>query len=665
MELIEPARRPTDRVKIVRARNSIVAAVVCLIALVVLPTGATAQEEEPGHRLVGLLEYVGADYKIAVRDGEVVDDFEYEEQKMLVQDARELLSGGAADTPELREKLDRLANLVEKKASPQKVGDAAMAAKSIVVEAYDIQLHPEQAPNFRKGRELYAKHCASCHGSDGRADVPTAEGMKPPPANFRSADRRSALSPYRIFNTTRFGIEGTPMKPYSELSESERWDLAFYVLALAHGREDARAKEASPPRDLPDALDTSIESLAKVKESELESSLTEAGFEGSEVGAAMAYLRGSAPYSKQADELASSEKRRGIAFVRLKIDEAETAWKSGDADRARRAVLAAYLEGFEPIESRLATVDPSLVKQTEKQFLALRRAIRAGDDATVPSAFQSTHDALDRAETALAQRDAGWWTTAVASSVILLREGVEVVLLIALLLGLLARLGRRDAERYVHIGWVSALVAGGLTWVAAEKLIAISGAGRELLEGVVGLLAAAVLFSVSYWFLSQLHGQKWMTYLKEKLEESVSGGHLLAVGGLSFLAVYREAFETVLFYQALAIESGGQAQPILAGIAVAAVLLAVIAYFILAAGQKLPMKQFFAVSGVLLLGLSFVLTGHGLHAFVEAGIFPSHPVPVFTVEALGIYPELVPVIGQLIVVVAVATWATWSFFNDA
>ena len=626
------------------------------------PAQAADRKTEVAHRAVGVFEYIGADYPAAIRDGEVIDEFEYEEMKTLVDDVR-VLVGEKADEA-LQTNLDKLEDAIDERAPRNRVATLARSAEQRVVRSWEIALHPESAPDFEQGRRLYAQHCTSCHGEAGRADVPQAEAMKPSPTDFRDLSRRKNLSPYRVFNTTRFGIEGTPMSAFDTLDAAERWDLAFYVTALAHGPSGRSETAPSRPSFLPDDFRPSLKKLAKWKNETLRPHLVDAGVPEQKIESALAYFRRVAPFRGEeagSENISETESSPKLALIHQRLDEAKEAWSAGDASEARRKVLAAYLDGFEGMESRIAAVDGELLETTEHKFTTLREAIRRGDSERVATMFASLDTSLEEVDSALASGGGDWWTTAVASAVILLREGIEIVLLIALLLGMLERLGRGEAKRFVHGGWIAALGAGGATWVVARWLIAISGAGRELLEGIIGLIAAAILFSVSYWFLSQIHGQKWLDYLKSKLEDQAAAGRFLTIGGLSFLAVYREAFETVLFYQALIVQSEGAFEPIVAGVASAGLALAVIAYLILAGSKRLPMKQFFTTSGILLLALSVILTGEGLHALVEAGAIPSISVAFLSVPWLGVYPNLIPLVGQGLLVVAIVIWALWQW----
>ncbi|MCC6555487.1 MAG: FTR1 family protein, partial [Polyangiaceae bacterium] len=234
--------------------------------------------------------------------------------------------------------------------------------------------------------------------------------------------------------------------------------------------------------------------------------------------------------------------------------------------------------------------------------------------------------------------------TAISSAGIILREGVEAALLIAALLGLAAQAGLSDQRRYVHLGWGVALVLGVLTWIASARLITLSGASRELIEGVTALLATAVLFYVSYSLLARREIARWMRFLKEQISPRKAALSLFLV---SLLAAYREAFETVLFYQAL-LASDAPAAAALAGAAGGALALVALVLAYTRAGRFAPPQLFFRASSYLLYGLAVVVAGQGVAALQMAGKVPVHPVGLPSVPALGLFPTVETLAAQLL-----------------
>src|SRR5947209_4747240 len=150
----------------------------------------------------------------------------------------------------------------------------------------------------------------------------------------------------------------------------------------------------------------------------------------------------------------------------------------------------------------------------------------------------------------------------------------------------------------------------------------MSGMGRELLEGVTSLLSAAVLFYVSYWLFAKREAARWVSFLRAKATEREAAFSLF---GISFLAVYREAFETVIFYQALIAQPGTSAAAGVGALAGGALLIGlVVAYG--RAGKFAPPRSFFVFSSLLLYGLAVIFAGQGISALQTTGHMPLHPV---------------------------------------
>ncbi|MGH8464600.1 MAG: FTR1 family iron permease, partial [Pseudomonas sp.] len=205
-----------------------------------------------------------------------------------------------------------------------------------------------------------------------------------------------------------------------------------------------------------------------------------------------------------------------------------------------------------------------------------------------------------------------------------------------------------------------ALVLGVVTWVVSAYLINISGAGRELTEGIAALLAACVLFYVGFWMHDKTHARQWQRFIRGSVQKALGRGTLWGLAGLSFIAVYREVFETVLFYQALWAQTDAAGQGMaLAGMGAAAVALAIIAWLILHYSVRLPLRQFFAVTGVFMFILAVILAGNGVAALQEAGKLPISVIPFPRIEILGIYPNLQSLLAQA-GLVALAVLLMWS-----
>src|SRR5690606_27558802 len=248
----------------------------------------------------------------------------------------------------------------------------------------------------------------------------------------------------------------------------------------------------------------------------------------------------------------------------------------------------------------------------------------------------------------------------VAALTILLREGVESVLLILLLLGLVRRTGLARDARMVHAGWSGAVAVGAVRWFVAQARLPLAGASRELHGGVIARLAAAVLLYASHFVLARLDAKRRVEAMRRRLEAAGAARRGAILFSLAFMAVFREAFEVVLFLQAILIESPNAGGAVLAGSA-AGLGIALIFFLLLrATGRRLKPGLLLTASGLLLCGLAVVLTGKGVRALQEAGVIGATWVGGPRVDWLGLYPSVETLVAQFVVVAAVVAIALWG-----
>jgi high-affinity iron transporter len=232
------------------------------------------------------------------------------------------------------------------------------------------------------------------------------------------------------------------------------------------------------------------------------------------------------------------------------------------------------------------------------------------------------------------------------------------------LLTFLVKMGAAHRRRDVHLGVAGAVIASLLTAVALETVFHLSPANQEALEGLTMVLATVVLFYVSYWLLSKMEVVKWNHFVKSKVHHAVTSGSAFALASAAFLAVYREGFETVLFYKALFLAGDGSASvvPVLAGMAVGTVVLTGVYVAIHRFGVRLPLKPFFGVTSAFLYYMAFVFAGQGIAELQEGGLLPTTPVGwAPRVPALGIYPTLESLIAQGVLLVLLVAALVWTF----
>ena len=591
--------------------------------------------------LVQLVEYVGADYINAVNDGEIVSPAEYAE----MTEFSSLLAEGIAGLPDadgksaLQSRADQLKQAVADHADEQQIKTLAQSIRASLVQVYGIPVAPKQAPDMAEAASLYQAQCAACHGQTGQGDGPAGAAMEPAPTDFTEVARYNGRSLLGLYTTVTQGVEGTGMAAYEgQLSDKQRWELAFYV--------GSRAVDASVAETGRDAFNTvpgmktrlSLDALV----AQAPEDVLDAG--GPEAYAALGYLR--------ANPDALFNKNRFIALSHEQLDAADQAYQQGDKSAAKAAALSAYLDGYEMIEQQIAAVDPELMRLAESRFMAVRESIdRDRDVVQVSRNVSEAHQALDQAAAVLDGDGLSPAATLSASFFILFREGLEALLVVAALLTFTRKANATRATRHIHFGWIAALVVGGLTWYVANTMVTFSGASREMTEGVAGVVAALILFYVGFWMHSNSNSQKWLGYIRNKVDDALGNGTVWALTFVSFISVYREIFETILFYQALWSQVTAQTQAFLFyGIAAAVAALAVVCVLFFRIGMKLPLSLFFRTTSIVLLVLSVILLGKGIAALQEAGVISAFYLAVPTIDWLGLYPTIQGVLAQVVAV---------------
>jgi high-affinity iron transporter len=347
-----------------------------------------------------------------------------------------------------------------------------------------------------------------------------------------------------------------------------------------------------------------------------------------------------------------------FATVRATLGRAMGRALGGDRAAAAEQVLDAYLE-FEEVEGRVRLGDAGLASRAERRFAALREAAESGEPRLEPR-YRELVSTLDSSEAVLGRSHTGWGFL-VESSLLIVREGFEAILIVAAIMAVVMRGGSAAQRRSVRGGVGLALIASLGTAALMEWLLAGGAAQRETLEGGVMLVAAGVLFYVSYWLVSKVEAAAWQRFVREKIERAAAGGRSLALASVAFLAVYREGFETVLFYKALYVSGGAAgAAPITLGLAIGCVVLVAVYIGIEKFGLRIPLRPFFAVTGATLFFMAFVFAGTGVKELQEGAILPSTLLSgAPRSEFFGIYPTVQSLAVQGLIIVSLAVAVIW------
>ena len=596
-----------------------------------------------------MLDYLAVDYSGAVKDGQIASKDEYAEMVEFSHSAQQQIQAlpDKADKPRLLQQAQQLKQLIADKAAPAAVSEQARNLAANLIAAYPIPLAPAKLPDFKLGAQTYQAQCASCHGTSGKADGPLAAKLNPPPINFTDHDRARERSLLSLYQTITRGVEGTSMPSFAALTDEERWSLAFYISTLAYSNQDieAGAKRWETNAALKGAI-PDISALTQASEATLAKQLEPAA--AREV---LAYLR-SHPDHAQASQNDS------LSLAKSRLNDSIGMLDKGERAQASKLAISAYLDGFEPVEPALAVKNRELFETVERNMGLFRAAVNEGNLDRAKELQVQLQAQLSQAQATLSAAEDSPLATFLGALTILLREGLEALLVVIAMIAFLKKAERTEVLPYIHAGWLSALAAGGLTWGVATYIVDISGASREITEGFAALFAAVVLLTVGVWMHQKSLAGRWQAYIRDKLSHALSKQSVTVLFLLSFITVYREVFETVLFYAAMWNELNGVY--LLAGLGTGIVILALIAAVMLRTSARLPIGKFFAVSSALVAVLAVVLTGKGIAALQEAGIFNLTPVALPRIDLLGIYPSQQTLLGQFLMLAIIVGSFGWN-----
>lgn len=585
--------------------------------------------------LINLNNYIANDYPNAVENSIIIDDFEYAE---MIEFSATLLEEyskighllNASDVEKLTQSFTKLKDIINQKGNHDDILEITTVIKEMLLSYNLVATAPERWPNIKEGQKLYSLYCTSCHGEKGLGDGPISQGLNPPPSNLTEAFH---LSPFHTFNTMELGIEGTSMAAMPQLSETEKWDIAFYVQTLSLS-DEIKTSDRKLVAQLLEVVD-----LNKVSQLNNEELLSLLGENGAKKLEALRF------YS------AGNDMEVSLMLTKSLLNKSMQAYISGNLTEAKNFALQAYFEGFEPVERKIIATNAALVRNVEAEMLAYRSILNKENQiAQAESQLNKIYDLLDSIDT---EQEAGnsFLFVFIATLSILIREGLEALLIIVAILSALRAMGAEEAKKYVHAGWITAVLIGVIGYFFTAKLIAMGAQSRELIEGLGALIAVVILLSVGLWLHDKSTAAKWQQYVKTKIQKSLNKGSFIAIGVLGFVVVFREAFESVIFLSALTVDGETSSKNgVLAGTIVSAILIIAIGVLIVKYSKKLPVHKVFKVSSIAMMILAVILAGKGIKELQEAGFVSVHLAPFnFSFDFLGFYPTYETLAAQLLV----------------
>jgi high-affinity iron transporter len=614
---------------------------------------AASQDRAPvARRVAATAQLAAQEYRVGVVNGRVVARAEIDEAALFLQEARrsaKLLpaEAGLAATADI----DAMLRLVAGTAPPDSLDARVRSLTAGLTQRLGVTLDelPALTPSLARGAEVYQANCAGCHGTVGRGDGKLAAGLEPPPANLADGPALRDVSPLDYFRRISIGTVGTAMPAFEgRLPAEDRWAVALYASVL---------RVPAPRGDVPPAL-RAFATTGKLTDDEVLAALGVNDRSEPEALGRLAAVR-----TFQADHTGAAS-AQVFDQVRAQLDSAFALARTGDPGASARA-FDAYMT-FEQVERGVRAKNPGLAAELETAFASLRtRAAGGATPAELDALRRQLEAGLENAERTLGDQTSPF-NLFVQSFVIMLREGLEAILIVGALMTFLSKMGASQRKRDIHIGVGAAVGASILTAIALETIFVLSPAHREALEGGTMVVATAVLFYVSYWLLSKMEVVKWNHFVKSKVQDALDSGSALALASAAFLAVYREGFETVLFYKALFVAgTAAGVMPVVAGILAGSVVLVAVYVAISRFGVRLPLKPFFAVTSAFLYYMAFVFAGKGIAELQEGGLVGTTILSwAPRVPALGIYPTAESLGAQAVLLALALVALVWNFLLE-
>ena len=358
----------------------------------------------------------------------------------------------------------------------------------------------------------------------------------------------------------------------------------------------------------------------------------------------------------ETEDPAKAAVRSNIDRIRMQLDESLRLYKEGNYDDSLLASRSAYLDSYESVEIPLRPIDPDFTLEMEIKFAELRNQIQAhAPYGQVESKVVEIRKGLDESERLVSGTGILAPTIAFSTSFsIIFREGLESALIIGAILTYLEASRNNRFKKHVYYGIVIAIGATAVTWFIAEFIIDISGASRELIEAIAGVSAVVVLFWVSFWVLNKIETKRWIEFVKAKVWKATSTGSIMVFVLLSFFTVYREGFETVLFYQAMLSFAKYMEWYVVAGLVIGLAIIVATAVVVRKLGRRLPLKVLFALTMGIGAYMSIAFMGNAVREFQELGYIPTTPligiIPRFDINLAsmtGIHPTVESIVAQI------------------
>ena len=579
-------------------------------------------QPSPESVIVGILDIADEQYQISIQENE---DSSYQISKHLIQKARDLLvetDFNERQKSEIESFFNELNEETEDKSEFVRIGNLITAIQKDVLGSESSTLNHGEL--YQKIYALYDEMLVLVDEDD-----------------YTSAEEKAITAYLDNFEYLEPAIERADKDLLHKLELNMRENLRKMIV------------DKIPPNDIRSFVEDELLPDIHLSESLLPEQTTPSIISLNE----QTMISNGQKKMGDSSEQEKSQVRNEVDFIRNSLLDVMIYYEEGNYQLAYTTARTAYLDSYEFVEIPLREIAPDFTLEVEYKFADLRKLIdeRASVDQ-VREVVISINRNLDESERLVS----GTGTLApsiafVSSFSIIFREGLESVLILGAIVTYLEASRNSQLKKYVYYGIVAAFGATAITWVIAEYIIGISGANRELVEAIAALSATAVLFYVSFWVLNKIEHKKWMEFVKAKVWQATTTGSVMVFVMLSFFTVYREGFETVLFYQAMSGFAKYMEVYVGLGFVVGIVSLLGLYYFMKKIGRRLPLRALFGLTMGVGAYLSIAFLGNAIRELQILDIVP-YTSMIGTIPRLdinlakmtGIYPTMETLIAQII-----------------
>lgn len=616
----------------------------------------TIDESSQVRDLISLLDYIASDYHNAVDDEKIISKDEFNEISEFAEKVNILFDEISVkykitNSQSYKINIFELNDLIKNLKDKELIFAKANKIKTNILKLNLISISPNHKPNIVLGAKIYKANCENCHGTkaDGNGLI---TNLKPKPTNLTNDTIMNKVSTFQIFNTVRLGIAGTSMVAIDRLTDQEVWDVAYYSNSIRH-KNKLKIPSDSILKIYNNIINkVSVADVSSLSDIELIKLLK---LENGNIELQLNVLRAFNP---------ASQKEHSISKAIIYLDNVLKLYNEKDYHQAGDKALATYLDCVEPVEKQLQSLNPKLKKDIEAEMFQIRNDIKNKVSFTdLKQSISKVNKLIIEASELLDNKEYSFWFAFLMAASIILREGLEAILIIITILGVLKSLKAKRAIKWVHFGWVSALLVGVISMFYINLLVSLGSENRELIEGLGSALAVVLLIYIGFWLHSKTEAKKWKEFVENRIVKLLNASNMIGLFAIAFIVVFREAFESAIFLSTINIEASQTSNfGIYYGAISSLFVVFLFAWIVLKTSSRLPIVKLFKYSAIVMSAFSLVLTGKCIYSLQEIGYANITKLPFdFEIPLLGIYSNFESFLAQFVVFAIII--ALWNYNN--